>query len=427
MIVVGLPLYRAAATLAAPVLNGVLARRAREGKEDPNRLSERKGIASAQRPEGPLAWLHAASVGESLVALSLAEGLTQARDDLSILITSGTRTSAALVERRGVVRTVHQYPPVDRPGWAKRFIAHWRPDLAIFTESELWPNLILEAERSGARLALVNARMNDASLRGWLRWPNTAMRVLNAFTWLGAADARTQEGLALLTEREISLVGNLKLEAGLPEPAPADLAEVRAAIGSRPVFVAASTHAGEEALLAEALTQLQASQPDALMILAPRHPERAEEIATVLTRSGHAIAQRSRNEAPSARESVWLADTLGEMAVWYAAAPVALICGSFLAAVGGHNPIEATRAGAIVITGPYADSFADIYAAYDAAEARSMALAEPGAIAEAIRTSWAGQGPTLEAGQAALARLPRGARAATLEALLSLLDGKAAP
>jgi 3-deoxy-D-manno-octulosonic-acid transferase len=426
MMVVGLPLYRAATTLAAPVLDGVLTRRARDGKEDPSRLPERKGVASAQRPEGKLAWLHAASVGESLVALSLAEGLTEAREDLSILITSGTRTSAALVERRGVMRTVHQYPPVDRPGWAKRFIAHWKPDLVVFTESELWPNLIMEAERSGAPLALVNARMNDSSLRGWLRWPGTAMRVLNAFDWIGAADARTQEGLALLTEREIPQPGNLKLEAGLPEPDPADLAEVRAAIAERPVFVAASTHAGEEALLAEALVQLRTSHPDALMILAPRHPERADEIAAILTRSGHAITRRSRGETPGAGDTVWLADTLGEMALWYAAAPVALICGSFLAAIGGHNPIEATRAGAVVITGPYADSFADIYAAYDAVEARGMALAEPGAIAEAIRTSWSGHGPTLEAGQAALARLPGGARAATLDALLGLLDRKTA-
>ncbi len=422
MPVVGLPVYRAAMTLAAPVLDGVLKKRVREGKEDPARITERKGLASAPRPDGPLVWLHAASVGESLVALSLAEGLTEAREDLNILITSGTQTSAALVARRGVVRTVHQYPPVDRPAWAKRFLAHWKPDLAVFTESELWPNLIVEAQRTGAPLALVNARMNDKSLRGWLRVADTAMRVLNAFTWIGAADARTQHGLSLLTERDIPLVGNLKLEAGLPEPEAEDLAAVKAAMGARPVFVAASTHAGEEALLAEALTALQATHPGALMILAPRHPERAEEIAAVMTRAGHSLARRSAGEAPAATDAVWLADTLGEMALWYAAAPVALICGSFLAAIGGHNPIEATRAGAVVITGPHADSFADIYAAYDAAGARQIAKAAPDDIARTLGAALDGDGPTLQAGQQALAQLPSGARAETLEALLALLD-----
>ncbi len=422
MPVIGLPVYRAAMTLAAPVLDGVLKKRVRDGKEDPDRIAERKGIASVPRPEGLLVWLHAASVGESLVALSLAEGLTEAREDLSILITSGTQTSAALVERRGVVRTVHQYPPVDRPGWAKRFIAHWKPDLTVFTESELWPNLIMEAERSGAPLALVNARMNDKSLRGWLRVADTAMRVLNAFTWIGAADERTQHGLSLLTERDIPLVGNLKLEAGLPEPASEELADAKATIGTRPVFVAASTHAGEEALLAEALTGLQATHPDVLMILVPRHPERADEIAAVLSRAGHSFARRSSEEAPSPDQSVWLADTLGEMALWYAAAPFAVICGSFIAAIGGHNPIEATRAGAAVITGPHADSFADIYAAYDEAGARNIVKAEPVDIAATLAKAFEGHGPTLEAGQTALAHLPSGARKETLDALLDLLD-----
>ena len=360
MMVIGLPLYQAATTLAAPVFDGVLKRRLEAGKEDPGRVAERKGVPSQPRPEGRLAWLHAASVGESLVALSLAEGLTERVSDLSLLITSGTRTSAALVQRRGVARTLHQYPPVDRPAWAKRFLRHWRPDLAVFTESELWPNLIVEVKRTGAPMALVNARMNDKSLRAWLRWPGTAMTVLNCFDWIGAADARTQSGLSLLTEREIPLVGNLKLEAGLPEPSADELAEVRQAIAGRPVFVAASTHAGEEALIAQAHGLIRRSRADALMILAPRHPDRADEVAAILKGAGLSVARRSAGETPGPKTAVWLADTLGEMALWYTAAPTALICGSFVAAIGGHNPIEATRAGAAVITGPHIDSFSDI-------------------------------------------------------------------
>ena len=422
MMVIGLPLYQAATTLAAPVFDGVLKRRLEAGKEDPGRVAERKGVPSQPRPEGRLAWLHAASVGESLVALSLAEGLTERVSDLSLLITSGTRTSAALVQRRGVARTLHQYPPVDRPAWAKRFLRHWRPDLAVFTESELWPNLIVEVKRTGAPMALVNARMNDKSLRAWLRWPGTAMTVLNCFDWIGAADARTQSGLSLLTEREIPLVGNLKLEAGLPEPSADELAEVRQAIAGRPVFVAASTHAGEEALIAQAHGLIRRSRADALMILAPRHPDRADEVAAILKGAGLSVARRSDGETPGPKTAVWLADTLGEMALWYTAAPTALICGSFVAAIGGHNPIEATRAGAAVITGPHIDSFSDIYAAYDQAGARRAAEASPSAISEAVMGAWAGDGPTLEAGRTALAALPSGARAETLDALARLLE-----
>ena len=422
MPVLTLPAYRVAMTLAAPLLSGVLKRRARNGKEDPARLGERRGLASAPRPKGALVWLHAASVGESLVALSLAEGLVEARSDLSILITSGTLTSAALVKRRGVERTVHQFPPLDHPAWARRFLTHWQPDLAVFTESELWPNLIEETRRTGTPMALVNARMNDKSVRSWLRVPDTAMHILNSFDWIGAADARTRDGISLLAERDIPLVGNLKLEAGLPDPAPEVLAQIKTAIGERPVFVAASTHAGEEALIAAALSELKARHRDVLMILAPRHPERADEIADILTQAGHGVARRSCGELPTPDSSVYLADTLGEMALWYAAAPVALICGSFIAAIGGHNPIEATRAGASVITGPHVDSFADISSAYDAVGARLVCPASATAIAEAISQALNGSGPSLEAGQAALSSLPTGARPATLDALLALLD-----
>ncbi len=423
-ITLGLPLYRLATTLGAPMLNGLLSKRLDAGKEDPERIEERRGVASLDRPDGRLAWLHAASVGESLVALSLAEGLTERFDDLSVLITSGTRTSAALIAQRRVARTVHQYPPVDRPAWARRFLEHWRPDLAIFTESELWPNLITQTKGAGAPLALVNARMNDKSLQSWLRWPATAMAVLNSFEWIGAADERTQSGMSLLTDREIPLVGNLKLEAGLPEPSSGDLADARTAIGGRPAFIAASTHAGEEALIADAHKLVRNQHPDALMILAPRHPDRADEVAAILTNAGHSLARRSKGETPGADTAVWLADTLGEMAVWYGAAPTALICGSFIAAIGGHNPIEATRAGACVITGPHVDSFADIYAAYDAENARHVADVSPSAIAEAVTRAWADGPALLDAGRAALASLPGGARARTLDALAHLLEDR---
>lgn len=417
----GLPAYRAAMGLAgAPVFGRLLARRAAAGKEDPARLAERRGVASIARPAGTLIWLHAASVGESLVALSLADGLIEADPARTVLITSGTRTSAGLIARRAGGGIIHQYTPADPPAWIRRFLAHWRPDLAVLVESELWPNLILETRAAGVTLALANARMNEKSLNSWRRWPHSAKAILSAFDWIGAADARTADGLEYLLDGPVVKTGNLKLEAGLPDPDPDALAAARGALGARPVFTAASTHAGEDAIVCEAHAAILEARPDALMILAPRHPERAEEVAAIVRAAGLSCIRRSSGARPGADTQVWIADTLGEMALWYALSPVTVVCGSFVDPIGGHNPIEATRAGSAVVTGPYAASFAEVYAAYDAQGAR--AIARNGAqTAKAVSAVWAGDGVTAAAGLRALDALPGGARAATLDALEGLL------
>jgi 3-deoxy-D-manno-octulosonic-acid transferase len=417
----GLRLYCAGTALAAPLAPLALARRADRGKEDPARIDERKGVASAPRPEGRLAWIHAAGVGESLVGLTLARALTDAEPNLEVLLTSGTRTSAELVADRLPDRTRHQYAPVDAPGAARRFIDHWRPDLAVFVESELWPNLLIETAKSGAATALVNARMNAASLKRWGRWEASARRLLGAFDWIGAADRRTAEGLSTLAGREVGEVGNLKLEADPPPPDPDALAAARAAIGDRPVFVAASTHEDEEVELAAAHLRLRRDHADALMILAPRHPERAEAVAEILQLAGLTFARRSAGETPAPDTAVWLADTLGEMGLWFALAPAAFIAGSLVEAIGGHNPVEATRAGAAVITGPHVDSFADVYATYRATGAVAVA-SDAAAIAAAVEQIWAGGDPTPEAGLAALERLSGDALETTVEALRGLLN-----
>ncbi|XBQ16394.1 MAG: glycosyltransferase N-terminal domain-containing protein [Oceanicaulis sp.] len=420
----GLTLYRAVTALLGPLARFAIRRRARLGKEDPDRLGERFGAPGAARPEGRLVWLHAASVGESQVALGLAAAMGERRPDLSFLITSGTRTSAALIARRAPARTIHQFPPVDTPGWTSDFIADWKPNLGVFVESELWPNLIEAAARAGVPLALVNARMNEGSLESWSRFPRTARTLLSRFSHIGPADQRTAEGLAALTGRPIAPTGNLKLEAGLADPDPEALAEARAAVAGRPVFVAASTHSGEEAILAEAHRLIVKDRPDALMILAPRHPERAGEAAAALNNAGLAHAVRSDGALPAPETPVWLADTLGEMALWFALSPVSVICGTLIDGIGGHNPIEATRAGSAVITGPYAASFADVMAAYDRHGARRVA-ADAAGIARAVLDAWAGEGPTAEAGERALSDLSGGAMAATIEALEALLDRRA--
>lgn len=420
MSALGLSLYRTGTGLLRPLARHVLADRARKGKEDAGRLTERYGQASLPRPEGVLIWIHAASVGESLVALTLAEHLLETDPQARILITSGTRTSASLIARRKLDRVLHQFPPVDTPQWVRAFLNHWQPDLAVFTESELWPNLICEASARSIPLALINARMNDNSLQGWARWPDTARTVLGAFDWIGAADQRTSDGISALGAVSAPLVGNLKLECGLPDPDPAKLSEARSIIGDRPVFVAASTHEGEEDLIAQTHRDLLTTHPDALMVLAPRHPERARDVGDTLDAAGLTFAQRSLGETPD-RHPVWLADTLGEMALWYTVCPVALIAGSLIDGIGGHNPVEATRAGCAVITGPYTDSFADVLAAYDARQARRVG-ASPAELAQHVRQVWTGQGPALSDAQAALSTLSGGALARTLTALSDLLE-----
>jgi len=416
----GLTLYRTGTGLLRPLARHVLKERARNGKEDPARLSERYGQASQVRPEGELIWIHAASVGESLVALTLAERLLETRPQSHLLITSGTQTSASLIARRKLDRVIHQFPPVDAPQWVNAFIDHWQPDLAVFTESELWPNLIDQTQARSIPLALINARMNDKSLQGWARWPHTARTVLGAFDWIGAADQRTADGICGLLDTPVPLVGNLKLECGLPDPDPEALDQLKASLGDRPVFVAASTHAGEEDLIAQTQVQLLKTHPDALMILAPRHPERAQHVGDCLDAAGLTYAQRSRGETPT-RHPVWLADTLGEMALWYAVCPVTIIAGSLIEGIGGHNPVEATRAGCAVITGPYVDSFADVFAAYDARQARLIGTTAQ-ELADHVRRVWSGEGPELSAAHSALTTLSGGALARTLAALNALLD-----
>jgi 3-deoxy-D-manno-octulosonic-acid transferase len=305
----------------------------------------------------------------------------------------------------------------------RRFLDHWRPDLAVFVESELWPNLVLETAARGVPMALANARMNEKSLNSWRRWPHSAKAILSAFDWIGAADARTAEGLGYLLDAQHAPVGNLKLEAGLPDPDPQALNEARAAIGARAAFTAASTHAGEESIVLAAQAELIRTRPDALMILAPRHPERAGEVAALAERAGLNAVRRSEGRLPEPDTQVWIADTLGEMALWYALSPVTVVCGSFLESIGGHNPIEATRAGSAVVTGPFAASFAEVYAAYDACDARRIART-PGELAAALEAAWSGQGVSVEAGLRALDALPGGARAATLAALEALMEGQ---
>ncbi|MCA3713261.1 glycosyltransferase N-terminal domain-containing protein [Phenylobacterium sp.] len=345
-----LALYGLATGLAEPLAPLVLKRRAKAGREDPLRLGERLGRAGAPRPPGPLVWLHGVSVGETVSLLALVEGLRARRPDLGLLVTSGTRTSAELLARRLPAGVRHQYVPVDTPGAVRRFLDHWRPDLGVFAESELWPNLILTARRRGTRLVLASARITEGTARTWRRAPASARRLLSAFDLILPQDRATADrlrGLGADCGREL----NLK-RAGAPLIFdPAELARLQGLAAGRPVALAASTHPGEDALIAEAAEGL-----GALVVIAPRHPERGAEIAAALK-----APRRALGEEPGPETLVWIADTLGEMGLFFRLADVVVMGGSFPGGIGGHNPLEPARLGAPVITGPDIANAADVY------------------------------------------------------------------
>ena len=345
-----LALYGLATGLAEPLAPLILKRRAKAGREDPLRLGERLGRAGAPRPPGPLVWLHGVSVGETVSLLALVEGLRARRPDLGLLVTSGTRSSAELLARRLPAGVRHQYVPVDTPGAVRRFLDHWRPDLGVFAESELWPNLILTARRRGTRLVLASARITEGTARTWRRAPASARRLLSAFDLILPQDRATADRLRTLGAacgREL----NLK-RAGSPLSCdPSELERLQGLTAGRPVILAASTHPGEERLVAHAAEGL-----GALLILAPRHPDRGPEIAAAL-----GAPQRSLGQSPGPHDPVWIADTLGEMGLFFRLADLVVMGGSFPGGIGGHNPLEPARLGAPVITGPDIANAADVY------------------------------------------------------------------
>lgn len=362
-------LYRAASGLFAPIAPRFLAWRAGRGKEDRARLSERVGRAKIPRPPGPLVWLHGASIGEGLALLPLIEAI--ARTGAHALVTTGTTSSAGVVGDRLPPGAIHQYVPLDCPSFARRFLDHWRPDAAIFAESEIWPNLLLETRKREAPLYLVNARMSDRSVERWRRAPKTAAELLGSFARIfaqGAADARRFESLRAL---RVTIAGNLKYDVAPPPADPQVLAQLMAQIGARPVWVAASTHEGEEEICLAAHRILQARFPDLLTIVAPRNARRGRDIVGLARQTGAEPALRSAGEAVAPHVDVLVADTFGEMGLWYRLAPIVFV-GKSLVAGGGQNPIEPARLGAAILHGPSVENFADAYTVLDGANGGAL-------------------------------------------------------
>jgi 3-deoxy-D-manno-octulosonic-acid transferase len=413
--------YRTLTSLARPAAGFILRFRERRGKEDPLRRGERLGEAAVARPEGALVWVHAASVGETNAVLPLISRLLEARPRLSVLLTTGTVTSARLAAGRLPQGAVHQYVPLDAAEFVGRFLDYWRPSLAVFTEQEIWPNLVFESHARGIPLALVNARMSQSSFERWQRRPGLAQSLFSRFDIVLAQTDQLAGQFSLLGVGRSIASGNLKIDAPPPPVNEIERQRLDAALAGRPRLVAASTHDGEEAIIAAAHRTLARSLDGFATILAPRHPERGTAIAEMLKAQGFTVAQRSLGALPGPRTDIYVADTIGELGTLYALAPVAFIGGS-LVPKGGQNPVEAIRHGAAVLTGPNWTNFADAYGVLmarggasevhtaDDLTARVLALAADPIELERTRTRAADALKSLS-----------GALQRTLDALLTLL------
>lgn len=400
-----LRLYAAAAGLLGPIAYYRVKAKLRLHGIDTVRFKERMGRATAARPEGRLIWFHAASVGESLSVLRLIAHMGEAQDDWHFLITSGTATSGKILSERLPPRCVHQFAPIDTGAAVGRFLAHWQPDLAVFVESEFWPNMLLKTRDAGVPMALVNARISDRSARGWGRFAATARRLLGVFSLIHCQDRRTEAHLRGLGLPQAAAGRNLKALSG---PLPVDdaaLDEMRGALAGRPLWLASSTHPGEDEIVLEAHRALLVDHPDLALILVPRHPERADAIAGLIGDAGLAGARRSEGARPDPDIQVYLADTLGEMGLWYALSPITCLCGSFVP-VGGHNPYEPAHAGSALIHGPQYANFTDTYAELRQARA-SVEVAGAEALAGAVDV-WLRDAPALQAAQARIAGFAKG-------------------
>jgi 3-deoxy-D-manno-octulosonic-acid transferase len=364
-----LALYAGCGRLLEPFAGGFLSRRERRGKEDPSRRGERLGRASRPRPAGRLIWVHAASVGETVAALPLIGPLAERGP--AILLTTGTVTAAQVAAVRLPVGAIHQFVPLDTPAAVRRFLDHWRPDLALFVESELWPTTLQALHRRRLPLVVVNAKMSDRSFRAWHRALPIARRLMTRIDLCLVQSLADAERLRTLGAARVAVCGNLKFDVP-PPPAKAEIVEaLRQQIRGRPVLLAASTHPGEETAVVAAHREVARGGAKPLTILAPRHPERGEALATEIAASGLTVARRSKGEAAGDDTDICLADTIGEMGLWYRLADIAFLGGS-LTASGGHNPIEPAMLGVPVLSGEHVWNFRDLYGAL--AEAKAVVM-----------------------------------------------------
>ncbi len=351
------PLYKLMSYTLTPFIPFYLKKRIKKGKEDPMRLIERYGKSNISRPTGRLIWLHAASVGELISSFSLINRLEKNHPDISILVTTGTVTSARMAQKHLPSTITHQFAPLDSPLYVSRFLNHWKPDLVLWLESEFWPNQLLSLRSRKIPTLLLNARISDASFQKWSKHPRSIKSLLNCFSGLSAQSPEDRDKLHILAAgREVFLPGNLKQAAA---PLPYDKEELDSlikSIGKRKVIVVASTHKGEEETLLHCyrkiLVKLNPTTPQPIMVLVPRHPDRGDYVEETIKGTNLIYSRRSKNNIPTSETQIYLADTLGELGLFYALSDIAFIGGSVSGNVGGHNPVEAALLNCAIVYGP---------------------------------------------------------------------------
>jgi 3-deoxy-D-manno-octulosonic-acid transferase len=372
--------YRLLTALGTPFAAYFLSLRLRRGKEDPRRIAERRGRAGLSRPPGKLVWLHGASVGEAVSLLPFVERITRA--GATALVTTGTVTSAGLLAHRLPPGALHQYAPLDSPFFMRRFVSHWRPDAALVAESELWPNMIVEVKRAGLPLAMINGRMSERSYGRWRMAPGFIGALLRRFDLCLARSDEDGERLLSLGAPTVLVAGDIKFDAPALPADRRELAELSGLTSGRQIWIAASTHEGEEMIAAEAHKRLARVFPDALTLIAPRHPERGEGVLRQIEAEGLACALRSRGDRPGPGTAVYICDTIGELGLFYRLAGIVFVGKSFSGG-GGQNPIEPARLASAILHGPKVGNFSEVYAALDKAGG-ALEIADPADLGDAL-------------------------------------------
>lgn len=349
-----LQLYKSVSGASGPLLRALLRARSRKGKELPAHIGERLGQASLSRSNSPLIWVHAASIGEAQSALILVERLQRLTPGTQILMTTGTVSSANMMRKNLPVGAMHQFYPVDHPAWARTFLDHWHPNLVLWMESELWPNMLTDIKTRGIPAILVNARLSEKSFRRWSWFGSAAKEVLGAFSLILAQGEKEAARFRALGAQNVSATGNIKYSAKPLPFSENDLKAISGALGQRPLWLYASSHKGEESLACRVHQKLKLKFPDLLTIIVPRHPERRQDIAATCEQANLKFVLRGESKTPPSYETdIYIADTFGELGLFYRLSPLTCIGRSFSDdGGGGHNPIEAAQLNCAVLYGP---------------------------------------------------------------------------
>ena len=377
-------LYLALSKASAPLAFLILKRRLKHGKEDPLRWQEKLGIASAPRPKGPLIWLHAVGVGEVLALPGFIAKLSEAKPEAEFLITTTARTAAVAISNNLPEKARHQYLPLDMQKFVCRFLDHWHPDLSIWAERDVWPSLIFETKRRGIPLAIVNGRMDQKSFEAKAKLKNFFPDIYNVFDLIDVQDEQSFEHFKKIgvSADRLSLSSSLK-SSNLPlKDFPTQRQAWEAAFIGRKVWLAASTHEGDETHILAAHRKILESDPKCCLIIAPRDPTRAEGVVEQCKSIGLKAKTIQKGMPVSVSSEVYVETMIGQMGLWYRLATTVFVGGS-LGPYGGHNPYEPFLLGCMVLHGPHVDNFLPDYQALGHYGAAQL-MTSPEEIANAV-------------------------------------------